>query len=335
MDIVLVDISWVLHSRWYAMANSKGGHLRAPDGTITSHYKSADTVLDLYDRFGGRAKIILCWDSKFGSVERKKIFPEYKSNRISSSSVQDWDRIKEFFSYMGVTQAWGDTLEADDVISTLTKYFLRKHEYGSVVIYSKDKDFRQLLVDDRVFILESKNGELIRYHDVIEEFGVRPEKLAMLRAFLGDYSDNIPRASKRMKTKLCQYIVNCWDSLESFYNQYESGMVVKSYSSKRYSIRPPGTEDVGSGGNVVPMTTFIASSSDIKHIEKAKENVFRNYKLMKLIEYPIEQIRFFNRKPDREKFFLLANKLGMLEFMRRIRNYDILDNEDTKEEILS
>lgn len=135
--------------------------------------------------------IYVCWDGS--SKRRKALYEGYKSNRQELPlSVSEIEWLREVLPLLGVKQAWNPNEEADDVIATLVSTTLAGQRN---VIFSTDKDLFQL-VDDRTSFLSPAVGKspekLYDLPAMIERWGVGPESIVTLRAFLGDASDKIP-----------------------------------------------------------------------------------------------------------------------------------------------
>ncbi|MEN3350426.1 MAG: polymerase, partial [Bradyrhizobium sp.] len=79
--------------------------------------------------------------------------------------------------------------EADDLIAT---YARQASERGATTtIVSSDKDLMQL-VTDRVVMYDTMKDRRIGRDEVIEKFGVPPEKVVEVQALAGDSTDNVP-----------------------------------------------------------------------------------------------------------------------------------------------
>ncbi len=122
---------------------------------------------------------------------RKEIYPEYKANR----STPPEDLIPQFGLIRQATKAFNlpciekEGYEADDLIAT---YARMAEEVGAeVTIISSDKDLMQL-VTPLVSMYDSMKDKQIGIADVIEKWGVPPEKMIDLQAMTGDSTDNVP-----------------------------------------------------------------------------------------------------------------------------------------------
>ena len=82
-----------------------------------------------------------------------------------------------------------DGFEADDLIAT---YVREACEAGATAtIVSSDKDLMQLVADG-VIMFDTMKDKKIGRAEVIEKFGVPPEKVIDVQALIGDSTDNVP-----------------------------------------------------------------------------------------------------------------------------------------------
>lgn len=122
---------------------------------------------------------------------RKQIYPEYKANR---SSPPD-DLIPQFGLIRQATRAFNlpciekQGFEADDLIATYAK--MATQVGAMTTIISSDKDLMQL-VNDNVSMYDGMKDRHIGRAEVIEKWGVPPEKMIDLQSLTGDSTDNIP-----------------------------------------------------------------------------------------------------------------------------------------------
>jgi DNA polymerase-1 len=122
---------------------------------------------------------------------RKEIYPEYKANR----SAPPEDLIPQFGLIREATRAFNlpcieiEGFEADDIIAT----YARQAEAAGAeaTIISSDKDLMQL-VTERIHMYDGMKDKHISIPEVIEKWGVPPEKMIDLQALTGDSTDNVP-----------------------------------------------------------------------------------------------------------------------------------------------
>ncbi|MDO9474460.1 MAG: DNA polymerase I, partial [Caulobacter sp.] len=122
---------------------------------------------------------------------RNALYDQYKAHRPPPPE----DLIPQFQLVRDATAAFGVPCvelagyEADDLIAT---YACKARDAGGeAVIVSSDKDLMQL-VNDRVDMLDTMKLKTIAREQVIEKFGVPPEKVVDVQALAGDSTDNVP-----------------------------------------------------------------------------------------------------------------------------------------------
>ncbi len=122
---------------------------------------------------------------------RNDLYPEYKANR----SAPPEDLIPQFSLIRKATEAFNlpcielPGYEADDLIAT---YARQAEAAGAdVTIISSDKDLMQL-VTENVHMYDAMKDRQISVPEVIEKWGVPPEKMIDLQAMTGDSTDNVP-----------------------------------------------------------------------------------------------------------------------------------------------
>ncbi|MEM0907579.1 MAG: DNA polymerase I [Pseudomonadota bacterium] len=137
---------------------------------------------------------------------RNELYADYKANR---SDPPD-DLIPQFPLMRAAVEAFGLLpieklgFEADDIIATYARQAAK--DGADVVIVSADKDLMQL-VDERIVMYDPASGEgrrsgsgkmgvrperRIGVDEVVEYFGVTPDKVVDVQALIGDATDNVP-----------------------------------------------------------------------------------------------------------------------------------------------
>ncbi len=128
---------------------------------------------------------------KSGRSFRNDFYPAYKANRPDAPA----DLVPQFGIIRQATRAFNvpcieqDNYEADDLIATYARQAVEKG--ASVHIVSSDKDLMQL-VRDGVTLRDTMKDKDIGEAEVIEKFGVAPDKVIEVQALAGDSVDNIP-----------------------------------------------------------------------------------------------------------------------------------------------
>ncbi|MBD0413594.1 DNA polymerase I [Oryzicola mucosus] len=122
---------------------------------------------------------------------RNELYAEYKANR----SAPPEDLIPQFGLIRQATRAFElpciemEGFEADDLIATYAK--LACEAGADTTIVSSDKDLMQL-VGPTVSMYDPMKDRQINIPEVIEKWGVPPEKMVDLQALTGDSVDNVP-----------------------------------------------------------------------------------------------------------------------------------------------
>ncbi len=122
---------------------------------------------------------------------RNELYPEYKANR----SAPPEDLVPQFGLIRQATLAFNlpciemEGFEADDLIATYAR--MAAESGGDTTIISSDKDLMQL-VGSAVSMYDPMKDKEINVPEVIEKWGVPPEKMVDLQALTGDSVDNVP-----------------------------------------------------------------------------------------------------------------------------------------------
>ncbi|NML75321.1 DNA polymerase I [Rhizobium sp. S-51] len=122
---------------------------------------------------------------------RKELYPEYKANRSAPPEelVPQFGLIREATRAFNLPCIETEGFEADDIIAT---YARAAEAIGAdVTIVSSDKDLMQL-VTPNVHMYDSMKDKQIGIPEVVEKWGVPPEKMIDLQSLTGDSTDNIP-----------------------------------------------------------------------------------------------------------------------------------------------
>jgi DNA polymerase-1 len=132
------------------------------------------------------------WDKKLNYPStnfRKQLSPEnYKTNRDQERIArvhEQYDVITKFLTALGVKQMYPWVLEADDIISYLTR-----EKCNESTIVSVDKDLLQLVSSNVQFYNPIKK-KLITLNNFKQETNVNVKHFVCYKALLGDKSDNL------------------------------------------------------------------------------------------------------------------------------------------------
>jgi DNA polymerase I len=122
---------------------------------------------------------------------RTEMYAEYKANRTEPPDDlrPQFPLIREAVRAFDLPCLEQIGFEADDLIAT---YVRQACEAGaSATIVASDKDLMQL-VNDCVVMYDTMKDRRIGIPEVIEKFGVPPQKMIEVQALIGDSTDNVP-----------------------------------------------------------------------------------------------------------------------------------------------
>ena len=122
---------------------------------------------------------------------RNEIYPQYKAHRPPAPEelIPQFPLIRDAVAAFNIASIEQDGYEADDIIAT---YAVQAQKAGAdVTIVSSDKDLMQL-VGPGIGMLDTMKNKTIGRDEVIEKFGVGPERVVDVQSLAGDATDNVP-----------------------------------------------------------------------------------------------------------------------------------------------
>src|SRR6186997_1780029 len=122
---------------------------------------------------------------------RTDFYPEYKAQRpdIPADLIPQFPLIRQAVKAFDIPCLEQAGFEADDIIATYCRQACEAE--ATTTIVSSDKDLMQL-VSDCVIMYDTMKDKKIGIPEVIEKFGVPPEKVIEAQALIGDSTDNVP-----------------------------------------------------------------------------------------------------------------------------------------------
>src|SRR5258708_38765682 len=122
---------------------------------------------------------------------RNKLYPAYKAHRPPAPDdlIPQFPLIREAVRAFDLPCLEQGGFEADDLIATYARLACERGATATIV--SSDKDLMQL-VTDCVTMYDTMKDRRIGIAEVIEKFGVPPEKVVEVQALAGDSTDNVP-----------------------------------------------------------------------------------------------------------------------------------------------
>ncbi len=188
--LFLVDGSGYLFRAYHALPpltrKSDGLPVGAVSGFCNMLYKLLEDTKDEFDP----SHLAVIFDAS-GKTFRNDIYPEYKANRPEPPEdlKPQFALVRDAVRAFSVPCVEMMGYEADDLIATYAR--LAAEAGAKVTIVSSDKDLMQL-VTDQVDMLDTMKLKSISHDQVVEKFGVPPEKVVDVQALAGDSVDNVP-----------------------------------------------------------------------------------------------------------------------------------------------
>lgn len=151
---------------------------------------------------------------------RQDIYPPYKANRSETPAdlITQGVMIRECLAALGMPVLCIPGVEADDVIATLARQNCNAHDATRVI--TSDKDLMQL-VSDCVYLYDGMKGRDVRTPEVLEKFGVPPDKVIDVQSLMGDSTDNVPGVPGIGPKKAAE-LINQFGSLDALYENLDA-----------------------------------------------------------------------------------------------------------------
>ncbi|MBO9506764.1 DNA polymerase I [Thalassospira sp. A3_1] len=183
--VVLVDGSGFIFRAFHALPP-----MTSPDGTPVNAVYGFCTMLMKLRENTKPDHMAVIFDTK-GKSFRNDFYPEYKAHRPPPPEelVPQFGLIRDATRAFNLPSIELEGYEADDLIATYARQ--AEAEGSDVIIVSSDKDLMQL-VTDRVQMFDAMKNRTIGAPEVLEKFGVPPDKVIDIQALAGDSVDNVP-----------------------------------------------------------------------------------------------------------------------------------------------
>ncbi len=210
--LALIDTFAYLFRSYYMSAKNKPltNDKGFPTGLLTG---LVGMVKKFYKDRKNMPFIVFALESQTKTKRAEKL-GEYKQNRKDAPKemLLQIPIALEWLQKMGFVCVEVSGFEADDVIAslaTLSPYKTR--------IYSKDKDFNQLL-SDKIALFDGKTEFLAK--DCVEKYGILPSQFTDYQGIVGDSSDNY-KGVKGIGSKNAKELLQRLGSLEKIYENLD------------------------------------------------------------------------------------------------------------------
>ncbi|MEH2474029.1 DNA polymerase-1 [Nitrobacteraceae bacterium AZCC 2161] len=228
---------------------------------------------------------------------RNKLYPEYKAHRPPAPD----DLIPQFALIRDAVRAFDlpcleqSGFEADDLIATYVREACERGATATIV--SSDKDLMQL-VTDCVTMYDTMKDRRIGVAEVIEKFGVPPDKVVEVQALAGDSVDNVPGVPGIGIKTAAQLIVEYGD--------------LETLLARAGEIKQPKRRE-----------------SLIEHAEKAR--ISRKLVLLDdkvALDVPLDDLAV--HEPDARKLIAFLKAMEFSTLTRRVAEYSQIDPADVE-----
>ena len=144
---------------------------------------------------------------------RNEIYKDYKAHRPPAPEelVPQFPLIRDAVKAFNVACIEQNGFEADDLIATYARQVVAAG--GDVTIVSSDKDLMQL-IQPGIVMLDTMKNRTIGRDEVLEKFGVPPDKVVDVQALAGDSTDNVPGVPG-IGVKTAAELINEYGDLET------------------------------------------------------------------------------------------------------------------------
>ena len=206
--VFLIDGSGFIFRAYYGIK----ADMTNPAGTpVNAVFGFTKMVMKLID--DTNADHIAIMFDKARKTFRSDIYAEYKANRGAPPDdlIPQFDLVRDAAKALNVVALDMDGYEADDLIATYTRQ--AREQGADVTIVSSDKDLMQL-VGPGVVMLDAMKNKIIGPDEVMEKFGVGPDKVIDVQALAGDSSDNVPGV-RGIGVKTAAQLINEYGDLDA------------------------------------------------------------------------------------------------------------------------
>ncbi|WP_420418904.1 DNA polymerase I [Pacificispira sp.] len=211
--LYLVDGSGYIFRAFFALPP-----MNRADGTPTNAvFGVTSMLLNLIEQTDADYVAVI-FDAKRQNF-RNDIYPDYKGHRPDAPEelVPQFPLIHEAVDALNLPCLQMEGFEADDLIATYAEQ--AKKLGAEVTVVSSDKDLMQL-VDDRVSMWDPMKNVAIKHDQVVEKFGVGPDRVVDVQALAGDSTDNVPGVPG-IGIKTAAQLINEYGDLDTLLSRAE------------------------------------------------------------------------------------------------------------------
>ena len=210
--------SWLLDGSIYFF----GGYFGMPDTLVDDQgepcggiHGFAKALTEVLLRHSGQRGAV-AFDESLGSCFRNDLYPAYKANRPmpDENIIYQFEQCRRLCELLGVPVYASRRYEADDILATLAA-----RSRKDVVIYSKDKDLRQI-VNSKCTLQDISGENRFDAAAFLKVYDFEPALFPDYQALVGDTSDNVPGVPG-FGPKTAGKLVARYGALEHIYQSVE------------------------------------------------------------------------------------------------------------------
>ena len=242
-------------------------------------------------------RVIIAFDGSGGSQRRKKIYSEYKANRVANPKKPrfnrkynfqnkkqedqlmrlEMSRLIEYLENTPIQIITIDNIEADDTIAYIKTLF----NNSNIIIMSSDRDFLQL-VDKKTTVWSPTKKKHYTEKRVLEEYKVSSNNFILYKTILGDKSDNIP-GIKGWGSKTILKKIDILKNIDNTYNLKDIFSYADKYNITKLLENKKILERNYKLMQLLDVNISGQNKLMIKNIVTSKINRFVKYKIQKMI----------------------------------------------------
>ncbi|MGL2794388.1 DNA polymerase I [Helicobacter pylori] len=307
--LALIDTFAYLFRSYYMSAKNKPltNDKGFPTGLLTG---LVGMVKKFYKDKKNMPFIVFALESQTKTKRAEKL-GEYKQNRKDAPKemLLQIPIALEWLQKMGFTCVEISGFEADDVIATLATLSPYKTR-----IYSKDKDFNQLL-SDKIALFDGKTEFLVK--DCVEKYGILPSQFTDYQGIVGDSSDNY-KGVKGIGSKNAKELLQQLGSLEKIYENLD--LAKNLLSPKMYQALIQDKESAFLSKELATLERGCIKEFDFLSCAFPSENP-----LLK-IKDELKEYGFISTLRDLENSPLIVENAPILDNAPALDSVPILDN---------
>jgi len=321
----LIDGSGFIFRAYHALPPLTRKSDGLPVGAVSGFCNMLFKIIE--DQKGSNAPthLVVVFDAK-GKTFRSDIYPEYKMNRPPAPE----DLVPQFPLTRDATRAFGlacieqEGFEADDIMASLA--IQARDAGGHVTIVSSDKDLMQL-VGNGVEMYDAMKNKRIGSEQVVEKFGVGPNRVIDVQSLAGDSVDNVPGAPG-IGIKTAALLINEYGDLDSL---LERASEIKQ--PKRRETLIDNADQIRTSRDLVTLKTDMKMDCDLDDFAVHAPDPEVMLKFLSEMEFRTMSARIANKfgvsAPEikaSDKSNAENNIIELKHIPINTKNYELIDN---------